>query len=56
MEVLPKGQFNEFYTYNNSMNFSVTLGSSTASLIEVYSDGQLVNSGDYVRRNPEMKS
>jgi len=57
VEILPKGQNNEFHTYNNLVNFSMTLRnvSKSASFVDVYSDGQLVKSGDYVRAKPEMK-
>lgn len=55
VEVIPKGQFNEFYTYNNSMSFSVAIANNSQSLIELYSNGQLVTSGDYVSSNPELK-
>jgi len=57
VEIIPMGQNNEFYSYNNFVNFGMTLRdvSNSASLIDVYSDGQLVKSGDYVRSKPEMK-
>jgi len=56
VEILPMSQSNEFHTYNNFVNFSMTLSvSQNAPLVDVYSDGQLVKSGDYVRAKPEMK-
>ncbi|MEO6695421.1 MAG: C25 family cysteine peptidase [Ignavibacteria bacterium] len=56
IEVLPKGQINEFYSYNNYINFRLSLKNiSSTSFVNLYSDGQLIKSGDYVRSKPELK-
>lgn len=52
----PLGKNNDIYSYNNSADFNVALKlNQTASAIEVYSDGTLVRSGDYVKQKPELK-
>ncbi len=56
VEIIPKGNFNESYTYNNNASFSVNLNVVTGSpLVELYSDGRPVRSGDYVSANPELR-
>ncbi|MBK9227110.1 MAG: hypothetical protein IPL67_08710 [Ignavibacteria bacterium] len=56
IEIIPKGNYNESYTYNNSASFSVSLNVNTSSqMVDVFSDGQIVRSGDYVRANPELR-
>jgi hypothetical protein len=56
VEVIPQGNFNESFTYNNTASFSINLNVNTASqMVDVYSDGQIIRSGDYVRANPELR-
>ena len=57
IEIKPVGETNELFTYNNSMEFNLTLNTQTASesLVEFYSDDKIVKNGDYVRKEPEMK-
>lgn len=56
VDLLLKGENNEFYSYNNPVNFSVTLKNPrTDSRIELISDGSPVKSGDVLRSTPEMK-
>lgn len=55
-EVVPLGQKNESHTFNNLVYFTVKLANKTvASKISLFSDGNLVNSGDYVSLKPEFK-
>lgn len=56
VEFKPAGQYNESYTYNNSLVFSMkntTLNSP--SLINVYADGKIIRGGEYVSSKPEIK-
>lgn len=56
VEISPRGPNNEFHNYNNLLYFNVYLDQpSVSQKIELYSDGNLVNSGDYVRQKPEFK-
>lgn len=56
LEIKPTGETNEMFTFNNSLDFNLTNKNAVAaSLIEIFSDGQLVKNGDYVRLNPEIK-
>lgn len=55
-ELLPLGQNNEFYTFNNAIDFYLTLNIITSvSDVSLFADGQLIRSGDFVRKKPEMK-
>jgi len=54
--IKPKGQMNEFHTYNNSVDFNITsFNAVTASTVEVYGDGKKINNGDYLSKKPEIK-
>lgn len=56
VEISPAGGLSDFYNYNNSSEFYLTLKlPGVMTMIDVYSDGQIVRSGDYVRRNPEIR-
>lgn len=56
IEILPAGQNNEFYSFNNSFDFDLELKQNTIiSNVDVFFDGQLVQNGDYVRHKPEIK-
>ncbi|HMS33581.1 MAG TPA: C25 family cysteine peptidase [Ignavibacteria bacterium] len=56
VEILPASQLNEFYTFNNYSYLDVKLfPAPSADIIELFSDGQLVRSGDYVSLKPEFK-
>ncbi|MEO8208948.1 MAG: C25 family cysteine peptidase [bacterium] len=58
INIKPKGNYNEFYSYNNSADFKLTSTGSdliSASKVEVSSDGKVISNGDYVRKNPEIK-
>lgn len=56
VEVIPKGENNDLNTYNNPVTLNLTLKrSSSLAKVEIFSDGVLVNSGEIVRRKPEMK-
>ena len=56
VEILPKGQINEFYTFNNYNYLYVKLMPGLSNdIVELFSDGQLVRSGDYVSLKPEFK-
>lgn len=55
-ELLPLGQNNETYTFNDYFFMPVYINPvHSAPSVQVFSDGQLVNSGDYVAKNPELK-
>lgn len=54
--IKPKGSVNEFYTYNNSVDFNIsTPGTASYSSVEAYSDGKKISSGDYISKKPEIK-
>lgn len=56
VEIIPKGQYNEVYTFNNPLSFNLTLRTGiTSPAVVIYSDGVIVNSGDIIRSKPEMK-
>ena len=57
IELIPMGENNESFTYNNVIEFSMksTHSSNLTSTVSVYSDGQLLNNGDYVKPKPELK-
>lgn len=57
VEFKPIGQYNDCYTYNNLLIFSmknVSLNSPSAGII-IYSDGSILHGGETVRQNPEIK-
>ncbi|MEO8208947.1 MAG: C25 family cysteine peptidase, partial [bacterium] len=56
--IKPKGNYTEFYTYNNSADFKLSSTKSNeiaSSKVEVSSDGKIIANGDYVRKTPEIK-
>jgi hypothetical protein len=54
-EVLPLASQNEIYTYNNSITFPVIIKSSTSTAsLNLYADGVLLQSGDFVKKTPEL--
>ncbi len=56
VQIKPKGDLNEFYTYNNFADFSLTKeGLIAKSDIEVLCDGKNLINGDHARKNPEIK-
>ncbi|MBV6479572.1 MAG: hypothetical protein HGGPFJEG_02357 [Ignavibacteria bacterium] len=57
IEIKPLGETNELYTFNNSLEFNLTINYQQlpVSAVEFYSDGKIVRSGDYVRKEPELK-
>lgn len=56
VEIIPKGQYNEFYNFNNYSYLEVKLfPAPSTDKVELFSDGQLVRSGDYVSLKPEFK-
>ena len=56
VEVKPKGQNNEFYSYNNNVEFSMnSFHVQNPVNIQVFSDNQPLNNGDYVSSKPELK-
>ncbi|MEO8208949.1 MAG: C25 family cysteine peptidase [bacterium] len=57
VELKPIGPNNEFYTYNNVVGISIKLNrnSPNPSPLQVFTDGQVLNNGDFVRPNPEIK-
>ncbi len=56
VELKPKGQNNEVYTYNNNVDMSFKLDrNNPLTVVQVFTDGQLLTSGDYVRSKPEIK-
>ncbi|MBK8553017.1 MAG: T9SS type A sorting domain-containing protein [Ignavibacteria bacterium] len=55
-EIKPKGQNSEFHTYNNYIEFSMSAARIyTPVNVQVYSDNQLLSSGDFVTPHPEIK-
>lgn len=47
---------NEFFTYNNDIVISMKNARAyKPAAVQVYSDGSLLRSGDYVSRNPEIR-
>jgi hypothetical protein len=49
-------KYNEFHMYNNDIVISMkSTRLYRPASIQVYSDGNLLNSGDYVRKDPELK-
>ncbi len=57
VEYKPKGQFNESYSYNNIIEFSMrSSGSMKKSItdVKVYSDGKLLSGNEYVKSKPEV--
>lgn len=55
-EILPKGQNNEFHTFNNYIYFTVKINAPQMQAgVDVFSDGKLIHSGDYVSLKPELK-
>jgi len=56
VEVKPLAGNNEFYTYNNYVEFSLNNPSvALKPSLQVFSDGQLISGGEYVSRQPEIK-
>lgn len=56
VQLKPLGQYNEFYSYNNYADFSLSAAHLNIPVkLQVYSDGQLLNNGDYVNMQPELK-
>ncbi|MEO6696361.1 MAG: C25 family cysteine peptidase [Ignavibacteria bacterium] len=54
--ITPKGQMNELFTYNNSVDFNISSSKSrTLSLLEVFGDGKMLSSGDQLSKKPEIK-
>jgi len=55
-ELRPKDQKNEFYVFNNNIEFTMnTVHLNKPVNIMVYSDNQILSSGDYVAPKPEIK-
>ncbi|MBS1516778.1 MAG: hypothetical protein JSS91_01685 [Bacteroidetes bacterium] len=56
MSVKPITSNNEFYTFNNNAYIELkNLFHYSPVALKVYSDGAILNNGDYVRQNPEIK-
>lgn len=56
VQIKPKGDPNEFYSYNNFADFSLTNSGVIATTdIEVLCDGINLKNGDHTRKNPEIK-
>lgn len=56
VELKPIGQFSEFYTYNNNVSYTMSnVRLYRPVSIQLYSDNQLLNNGDFVTRKPEIK-
>jgi hypothetical protein len=56
VELKLKDQKGEFYSYNNNIDFSMSkVHVDNISNLNVYSDGQILNNGDFVSPNPEIK-
>ncbi len=56
VEVLPKSQNNEFYSYNNNVEFSMNSAHIfNTPVIQVFSDNHPLSNGDYVTPHPEIK-
>ncbi len=56
-EALPYGEANEFFNYNNSgsINFRI-IQTPAPVMMDIYFDGIIVKNGDFVRKNPEVKT
>jgi len=57
VEYKPKGQFNETYSYNNIIEFSMRSSGSmkkNVTDVKVYSDGKLLSGNEYVKSKPEV--
>ncbi len=55
-ELRPKDQKNEFYVFNNNIEFTMnTVHLNKPVNIMVYSDNQILSNGDYVAPKPEIK-
>ncbi|MEP7146480.1 MAG: C25 family cysteine peptidase [bacterium] len=56
IQIKLKGQNNEYYSYNNNVEFSMSkVHADNPVNVIVYSDGQVLNNGDFVSPNPEIK-
>lgn len=56
LEVKTKNGANEFYTFNNLNYLDLLIRVNDNEIpVEIYSDGQLLNNGDYVSLKPEFK-
>lgn len=56
VEILPKGNLNEAFTYNNYVYFDLLPGQQNSSAgLDIFSDGREIQSGDNVGPNPEVK-
>ncbi|MBK8553016.1 MAG: T9SS type A sorting domain-containing protein [Ignavibacteria bacterium] len=56
ISIKPKDFSNEFYSFNNTVDFRITSSASLAeNKIEVTGDGKIINNGDFVSKNPEIK-
>lgn len=56
VEFKPKGQYNDNLSYNNIMGFSLkTAGFDDNPVVKIYSDGQLLKGGEFVKQKPEIK-
>lgn len=56
VEFKPKGQYNDNFNYNNILGFSLkTAHFDDLAEVKVYSDGQLLKGGEFVKQNPEIK-
>ncbi len=55
-EVVPATGNNEYFSYNNTASFNFRVKYiSNINIFEVFSDGKLLKSGDYVSAKPELK-
>lgn len=56
VNIKPKGNLYEFYTFNNNADFSLNSPNSNSNnSVEVLSDGKKLNNGDNIRINPEIQ-
>lgn len=57
VEIKPKGSNNESYTFNNLVLISMKSAkyAGLSPVLTVYSDGQILTNGDYVKPRPELK-
>lgn len=56
VSIIPRDRSNEFYYYNNYIDFTIhSAQNASLSVIDVFSDGKLIKSGDNLRKNPEIK-
>ena len=56
IEILPRGNLNEAFTYNNFVYFDMLPGQqNSAAGLDIFSDGREIQSGDNVSLNPEVK-